>query len=58
MEQENIKKTQSVMKNLTDQTNTLEGLNSRINDTEECISDLKDRILKLLFSYSVVSDSL
>ena len=58
MEQENIKKTQSVMKNLTDETNTLEGLNSRINDTEECISDLKDRILKLLFSYSVVSDSL
>ena len=48
MEQENIKKIQSVMKNLTDETNTLEGLNSRINDTEECVSDLKDRILEIV----------
>ena len=48
MEQENIKKTQSVMKNLTDETNTLEGPKSRINDTEECISDLKDRIMEIV----------
>ena len=48
MEQENIKKTQPLMKNLIGVTNTLEGLNSRINDTEECISDLKDRITEIV----------
>ena len=55
MEQENIKKTQSLMKNLIGVTNTLEGLNSRINDTEECISDLKDKITEIVVhSFSCV----
>ena len=48
MEQENIKKTKPLMKNLIGVTNTLEGLNSRINDIEECISDLKDRITEIV----------
>ena len=27
--------------------NTLEGINSKLGDTEECISDLKDRLIEI-----------
>ena len=30
--------------------NTLEGMNSRLSDTEECINDLDDRIMELIQS--------
>ena len=47
-ELENIKKNQSELKNIIiEMKNTLEGINSRLRDTEECIPDLKDRIRKL-----------
>ena len=36
------------MKNtITEMKNTLEGLNSRLNDTEEWISELEDRIVEI-----------
>ena len=36
------------MKNTrTEMENTLEGINSRLNDTEEQISELDDRIVKI-----------
>ena len=41
---ENIKKNQLKLKNITtDMQNTLEGINSKLGDTEEHISDLEDR---------------
>ena len=33
------------MKNSIAEINTLEGMNSRLSDPEECIYDLKDRIM-------------
>ena len=32
---------------LTEMKNKLEGINSRLGDTEECISDLEDRIMEI-----------
>ena len=40
-------KNQLDQKNITELKNTLEGTNSRISDTEECISDLKNRIMEI-----------
>ena len=35
------------MKNkITEMKNTLEGINCRLNDTKECISELKDRVVE------------
>ena len=35
------------MKNtITEMTNTLEGINSRLNDSEEWISELEDRVVE------------
>ena len=46
-ELENMKKNQLKMKNIiTEIKNTLETMNSRVGDTEKCISDLKDRIME------------
>lgn len=45
---ENIKKIHSEMNNLIDGIkSTLEGMNNILSDTEECISDLKDRIIEI-----------
>ena len=45
---ENIRKNQSKLKNtITEIKNTPKGINSRVDDTEELISDLKDRIVKI-----------
>ena len=47
-ELENIKKTQSKKDNLISEIkSTLETKNSRLNDTEEHISDLEDRIMEI-----------
>ena len=47
-ELENIKKTQSKKDNLISEIkSTLETMNSRLNDTEEHISDLEDRIMEI-----------
>lgn len=47
-ELENTKKTQSEVKNsISDLKNALEGMNSRLSYTEECINDLADRIMKI-----------
>ena len=47
-ELENIKKTQSEMKNsIAEIKNTLEGMNSRLSDTEICINPLEDRIMEI-----------
>ena len=43
-ELENIKKTQSEMKNsIAEVKNTLEEMNIRLSDTEECINTLEDK---------------
>ena len=45
---ENIKKNQSEVKNtITEMKNTLEGINSRWGDTQECISNLEDKIMEI-----------
>ena len=45
---ENIKKNQSELKNIViEMKNTLEGVNSRLGKTEECISDPEDRIMEI-----------
>jgi len=45
---ENLKKNQSEMKNsITKNKNTGEGINSRLEETEEQISDLEDREMEL-----------
>ena len=41
-ELEDIKKNQKELKNITEIKNTLEGINSRLDDKEEWISKLKD----------------
>ena len=41
-ELEDIKKNQTELKNITEIKNTLEGINSRLDDKEEWISKLKD----------------
>ena len=42
-----MKKNKLKMKNIiTEIKNTLETMNSRVGDTEKCISDLKDRIME------------
>ena len=47
-ELENIKKNQSDLKNtITETENTLEGINSILDDTEEYISVLEGRIMKI-----------
>ena len=44
---ENIKKKQIDMKyTITEMKNTLEGINSRLDDTKEQISKLKDRVME------------
>ena len=45
----NIKMTQSKINDSTSEIlkNTLVRMNSRLNNTEECISDLEDRIMKI-----------
>lgn len=45
---ENIKKDQSELKNIIKEIlkNTLEGINSRLEDTEEQISDPEDRVVE------------
>ena len=43
-----MKKTQSEMSNLIGEIkNTLEGMNSRLSDTEEHISDLEDGVMEI-----------
>ena len=45
---ENIKSTQSEMKNsIIEIKTTLEGMNSRLNDTKECTGVLEDRIMEI-----------
>ena len=47
-ELETVKKTQSIIDNsISEIKSTLEAKNSRLNDTEECISDLEDRIMEI-----------
>ena len=47
---EELKSKQIMMKNTINEIkNSLEGINSRITDTEEWISDLEDRMVKLLW---------
>ena len=47
---EELKNKETEMNNtITEMKNTLEGINSRITDTEEWISDLEDRMVKLLW---------
>ena len=35
---------------MTEMKNILQGFNRRLGDTEECISDLKDRIVEITLS--------
>ena len=45
---ENIKKNQSELKNIiAEMKNTLEGINSRLNDTEEHTSDVQDSVMEI-----------
>ena len=45
---EYIRKNQTEMKNTkTEMKNTLEGINSRLNDTEEWITKLEDRVVEI-----------
>ena len=47
-ELENIIKSQPELKNtINEMKNTLEEINSRLGVTEECISDLEDRIMEI-----------
>ena len=47
-ELENIKNNQKQMKNIiTEIKDTLEGINCRLNDTEEWISELEGRIVEI-----------
>ena len=44
---ETMKKDQSEIKNATSEiNNTLEGINSRLDESEDCISDLEDKVGK------------
>ena len=53
-ELENIKKNQLEQKNvLTEMKNTLEGINSRLGDTQEWISNLEERIVEITQSEQV-----
>lgn len=45
-DKENIKKTQSEIKNFTEIKNTLNGINSRLQEAEEQICDLEDRVME------------
>ena len=48
-ELEHIKKNQSEMKNtIIEMKSILKGINRRLGDTEECISDLEDRIIIII----------
>ena len=50
-ELENIKKYQSELKNtITEMKNILKGINSRLGDTEDCISDLEGKIMEIIQS--------
>ena len=45
---EELKRNQAMMKNTINEIkNTLEGINSRITETEEWVSDLKDKIVEI-----------
>ena len=44
---ENMRKYQSELKTTTEIKNTLEGINSRLEDAEEQISDLEDRVVQI-----------
>ena len=45
---ENIRKNQSELKNtITEMKNTLEWINSRLDDTEEWISNQEDRVIEI-----------
>ena len=47
-ELENIKKTQTKIDNkIYEIKSTLEAVNIRLNDTEQCMSDLEDRIMEI-----------
>ena len=47
-ELENVKNNQIEMNNMiTEIKNTLEGINSRLDDTEEWISELEDRVVEV-----------
>ena len=47
-ELENIKKNQSELRNkIIEMKSALEGINSRVGDTEEHISDFEDRIMEI-----------
>ena len=43
-EPENTNHQSELMNTVTEMKNTPEGINSRLGDTEECLSDLEDRI--------------
>ena len=46
---EEIKKSQSIMNNeITEIKNTLEGINSRINEAEDRISEVEDRMAEIM----------
>ena len=48
-ELENIKKNQLEQKNvLTEMKNTLEGINSRLEDAEEWINSLEDKVVEII----------
>ena len=48
-ELESIKKNQTKLKNaITQMKNTQEGINSRINRAEEHISELEDKVVKII----------
>ena len=46
-ELENIKNNQTEKNIITEMKNTLEGINSRLNDTEEWIRELEDRVAEI-----------
>ena len=55
----NIKKNQTELKNTTtEMKNTLEGINSRLDNTEEWISKLKDKVVEIIESIKRNEDDL
>ena len=45
---ENIEKKQTEQKNMTEIKNTLEGINSRLDDKEAWINELQDRVGEII----------
>ena len=49
-EQENIKRNWSELRKTITERKTLQEINSRLDNTEECICDVKDRIMEIPLS--------